>query len=129
MSDIEGKAAREAASEWSRGDASDIDGKTEKVEWSFWEKRHRRQSRDGVAASELGSERVSNVRVDMSQCGQRVSFNGADGISDGAGTVARVRCRAERKRADTNRSAKVVGAFVSNAKVKFVVAAAVSAAF
>jgi hypothetical protein len=29
MSDIEGKAPQEAASEWSRGDASDIDGQTE----------------------------------------------------------------------------------------------------
>ena len=29
ISDIEGKAARVAVSEWSRGDASDIDGQTE----------------------------------------------------------------------------------------------------
>ena len=28
--DIEGKAARVAASEWSRGDGGDIDGKTER---------------------------------------------------------------------------------------------------
>jgi hypothetical protein len=28
-----------------------------------------------VAASELGSERVSNGREHMSQCGQRASFN------------------------------------------------------
>jgi hypothetical protein len=47
MSDIEGKAARVAASEWSRWAASDIDGKTER----------------------------SNRREPMSQCGQRASFN------------------------------------------------------
>jgi hypothetical protein len=34
-------------SERSRGDASDLDGQNREVEWSFWEKRHRRQSRDG----------------------------------------------------------------------------------
>jgi len=32
MSDIEGKTVREAASEWSRGDASDIDGQNREVE-------------------------------------------------------------------------------------------------
>ena len=32
MSDIEGKVAREAVSEWSRGDASDIDGQNREVE-------------------------------------------------------------------------------------------------
>ena len=68
------------------------------------------------------------AREAASECGQRASFNGTEGISDGAGTVARVRSRAERERADTNRSAKVVGAFVSRAKAKLVVAAAVSAA-
>ena len=31
----------------SRGDASDIDGQNREVERSFWEKRHRRQSREG----------------------------------------------------------------------------------
>jgi hypothetical protein len=31
MSDIGGKTAREAASEWSRGDASDIDGENREV--------------------------------------------------------------------------------------------------
>ena len=36
------------------------------VGWSFWEKRHRRQSREG-----------SDERV-----GRRTNFNGADGISD-----------------------------------------------
>jgi hypothetical protein len=35
-----------------------------------------------VAASKLGSERVSNGREHMSQCGQRASFNGAAGLSD-----------------------------------------------
>ena len=33
-SDIEGKVAREAMSEWSRGDASDIDGQNREVEWA-----------------------------------------------------------------------------------------------
>jgi hypothetical protein len=32
MSEIEGKVAREAMSEWSRGDASDIDGQNRVVE-------------------------------------------------------------------------------------------------
>ena len=32
MSDMEGKAAKEAASERSRGDASDIDGQNREVE-------------------------------------------------------------------------------------------------
>ena len=61
MSDIEGKTAREAASEWSRRAARDIDGKTER----------------------------SNGREHMSQCGQRASFNGTDGISDIEGKAAR----------------------------------------
>jgi hypothetical protein len=34
ISDIEGKAARVAASERSRGDASDIDGQTERLKWA-----------------------------------------------------------------------------------------------
>ena len=46
-SDLEGKAVREAMSERSRGDASDIDGQTER----------------------------SNGREHMSQYGQRESFN------------------------------------------------------
>jgi hypothetical protein len=46
-SDIEGKTTRVGASEWSRRDASDIDGQTER----------------------------SNGREHMSQCGQRTSFN------------------------------------------------------
>jgi hypothetical protein len=45
-SDIEGKTVREAANEWSRRAARDIDGKTER----------------------------SNGREHMSQCGQRASF-------------------------------------------------------
>ena len=47
MSELEGKTVREAASEWSRRAARDIDGKTER----------------------------SNGREHMSQCGQRASFN------------------------------------------------------
>ena len=35
MSDIEGKVAREAMSEWSRGDASDIDGQTDRSNGAF----------------------------------------------------------------------------------------------
>jgi hypothetical protein len=34
MSDIEGKAAREAASERSGGDAGDIDGQTDRSKWA-----------------------------------------------------------------------------------------------
>ena len=70
------------------------------------------------------------AREAASECGQRASFNKADGISDMAGAAARVCDRAERERARYNQSAgseKVVGAFVSNAKAKLVVAAAVSA--
>ena len=69
------------------------------------------------------------AREAASECGQR--FNGTDGISDMAGAAARVCGRAERERARYNQSAgseKVVGAFVSRAKAKLVVAAAVSAA-
>jgi hypothetical protein len=33
-SDIEGKTTRVGASEWSRGDASDIDGQTERSKWA-----------------------------------------------------------------------------------------------
>jgi hypothetical protein len=66
MSDIEGKAAREAASEWSRGDASDIDGQSREVEWSF-----RKSDIEGkvarVAARKRGRDRVSNKRERMSQ--------------------------------------------------------------
>jgi hypothetical protein len=35
-----------------------------------------------VAASELGSERVSNEREHMSQCGQRASFNRDRSLAD-----------------------------------------------
>ena len=34
MGDIEGKTAREAASERSRGDAGDIDGQTDRSKWA-----------------------------------------------------------------------------------------------
>ena len=34
VSDIEGKAARVTASEWSRRAARDIDGKTERSKWA-----------------------------------------------------------------------------------------------
>ena len=34
ISDIEGRVAREAMSEWSRGDASDIDGQTDRSKWA-----------------------------------------------------------------------------------------------
>ena len=44
------------------------------VEWSFWEKRHRRQSDEGRSASERG---------------QRTSFNGANGMNDIEGKAAR----------------------------------------
>jgi hypothetical protein len=57
-----------------------------------------------VAASEVGSERVSNGREHMSQCGQRASFNGADGISDMAGKAARVAVEPSGSERDTIRS-------------------------
>ena len=74
ISDIEGKAARgsservRATSEfqWSRRDASDIDGLSREAEWSFWEKRHRRQSRQG-SSERVGKERVSKERERVSQ--------------------------------------------------------------
>ena len=47
--------------EWRRRDASDIDGLSREAEWSFWEKRYRRQSREG------SGERA----------GTRTSFKGA----------------------------------------------------
>ncbi len=50
-------------SEWSRRDASEIDGKTER---SFWESDIEGKTAR-VAASELGKERVSNGREHMSQ--------------------------------------------------------------
>lgn len=57
-----------AASEWSRGAASDIDGQTERSNGAFG-----KSDREGKAAmeavSELGSERVSNWREHMSQLG------------------------------------------------------------
>jgi hypothetical protein len=64
---MEYKVTRVGASERSRGDASDMDGENREVEWSYWEKRHRRQSREGSGeragdANEFqmsGSERVN----------------------------------------------------------------------
>ena len=56
----------EKAGEWSREDASDIDGQGRKVEWSFWESDIEGKTAR-VAASELGKERVSNGREHMSQ--------------------------------------------------------------
>src|SRR5437773_6608233 len=54
------------AGEWSRGDASDIDGQAERPNGAFG-----KSDIEGkvarVATSELGSERVSNEREQMSQ--------------------------------------------------------------
>ena len=61
MSEIEGEATRVGASERSRGDASDIDGKTERLNGAFW-KSDIEGKTARVAASELGKERVSNGR-------------------------------------------------------------------
>ena len=61
MSEIEGEATRVGASERSRGDASDIDGKTERSNGAFW-KSDIEGKTARVAASELGKERVSNGR-------------------------------------------------------------------
>ena len=72
-SDIEGKAARVAASEWSGREASDKDGKTERSNGAFGESDIEGKAAR-VAASERGSERVSNGREHMSQWGnERVS--------------------------------------------------------
>ena len=74
ISDIEGKAARVAASEWSRGAARDIDGKTERSNGAFGKSDiEGKTARE--AASQLGKERVSNGREPMSQSGSRTSFN------------------------------------------------------
>ena len=67
-------AARVAASEWSRGDASDIDGKTERSKWA------------GAHES----------------IGKRASFNGAEGISDIEGKIARVATSEITRRAPSN---------------------------
>ena len=48
ISDIEDKATRVGASEWSRGDASDIDGQTERSKWA------------GAHESKLGSKMSFN---------------------------------------------------------------------
>jgi hypothetical protein len=84
ISEIEGKAASVAASERSRGDASDVDGQNREVEWSFGKSDPAAAGPRWVVASELGSERVSDGREHMSQCGRRASFNGANGMSDPA---------------------------------------------
>ena len=54
--------------------ASDIDGQTERSNGAFG-KSDIEGKTARVGASELGKERVSNVREHMSQCGQRASFN------------------------------------------------------
>jgi len=67
ISETEGKATRVGASEWSRGDASDIDGQTERSNGAFG-KSDIEGKTARVAASELRKERVSNARERMSQC-------------------------------------------------------------
>jgi hypothetical protein len=71
-----------------RGDASDIDGQTERSNGAFG-KSDIEGKAAMVVASELGSERVSNGREHMSQRGQRASFNGATGMSDMSGYPVR----------------------------------------
>jgi hypothetical protein len=63
-----------ATSERSRGDVSDIDGQTERLNGAFG-KSDIEGNAAMVAASELGSERVSNGREHMSQRGERASLN------------------------------------------------------
>jgi hypothetical protein len=70
---MEGKAAREAASEWTRRAACDIDGKTERSNGAFG-KSDIEGKTARVAARELGKARVSNGREHMSQPGKRTSF-------------------------------------------------------
>ena len=68
------KSDEVGASEWSRGDASDIDAQNREVEWTFGKSDiEGKTARE--AASELGKGRVSNGREHMSQRGQRESFN------------------------------------------------------
>ena len=74
ISDMEGKATRVGASEWSRRAARDIDGKTERSNGAFG-KSDIEGKTARVAVSELGKERVSNGREHMSQPGKRTSFN------------------------------------------------------
>ena len=67
------KPRQEAASERSRRVARDIDGQTERSNGAFG-KNDIEGKAAMVAASELGSERVSNERAHMSQSGdERVS--------------------------------------------------------
>ena len=79
VSDIEGKAPKAfGASEWSGGDAGDIDGKTERPNGAFG-KSDIEGKTARVAASELGNEQVSYERERVSQsAGQRTSFNSLD---------------------------------------------------
>jgi hypothetical protein len=74
ISDMDGEPPRVAASEWSRGDASDIDGQAGRSNGAFG-KSDIEGKAAMVAASELGSERVSNGREHISQRRQRTSFN------------------------------------------------------
>ena len=60
------------------GDACDMDGSNREAEWSFWEKRHRRQSREG--SGERAGKRTSfkwtvkSVRVtDKSRGSERIN--------------------------------------------------------
>jgi hypothetical protein len=59
--------ARLPARERSRGDASDIDGQADRSNGAFG-KSDIEGKAAMVAASELGKERVSNEREQMSQC-------------------------------------------------------------
>jgi len=61
-------------SERSRGDASDIDGQTERSNGVFGKSDiEGKTARE--AATDLGKERVSNGQAHMSQRGQRANFN------------------------------------------------------
>ena len=60
VSDMGDKAARVAVEpreriQWNHRDGSDIDGQNREVEWSVWEKRHRRSNCEG------SSERLGEV--------------------------------------------------------------------
>jgi hypothetical protein len=73
ISDMEGKVARVAASEWSRRAAGDIDGQAERPNGASG-----KSDIEGkvarVAARKRGRDRVSNGREHMSQLGnERVS--------------------------------------------------------
>jgi hypothetical protein len=96
LSGIRGRASDQCKSDEDRsengaaGDACDIDGQTDKVEWSVWEKRHRRQNCEGSDERAGKGTSFKWAGAHESKRGQRTSFNGANGMSDIECKVTRV---------------------------------------